>query len=130
VSQPTLDRDSTILEHEGLIVEKKEVRSTDGLDSCKVFMFFKDDKDIQGRTRKALEILKEDYVQVTLFQIASLAGLKPEVLVDVAYELAPKLNLFIGQESTIRPPDAARAMEIAIRGRNTFVEIIPHRDTA
>jgi hypothetical protein len=107
VSQATLDRDIAILKRNKLIVEKKEIRSTEGRDSRKVFIFYKDNKDIGERTRKAMEKLEKDYVQVTLFQIASLAGLKPGVLTDVAYELAPKLNLMIGQESIMRPPKAA-----------------------
>jgi hypothetical protein len=107
VSQATLDRDIAILKREKLIVAKKEIRSIKGVDSRKVFIFFKDDKHIEEKTRKAMEILEKDYVQVTLFQIASLAGLKPDDFIDVAYELAPKLNLLIGQESIERPPNPA-----------------------
>jgi hypothetical protein len=104
VCQAALDRDIALLKREHLIVEKKEIRSINGVDSRKVFIFFKDDKDLQGRTRKAMEILEKEFVQVTLFQIASLAGLKPEALIDAAYELAPKLNLLIGEISQVRPP--------------------------
>jgi hypothetical protein len=104
VSQAAIDRDIATLKREQLIVEKKEIRSINGVDSRKVFIFFKDDKDVQGRTRKAMEILEKEYVQVTLFQIASLAGLKPDDLISIAYELAPKLNLLIGQDSKVRPP--------------------------
>lgn len=107
VSQATLDRDIAILKNENLIIEKLESRSLNGVNSRKVFIFFKDSKNIEGKTRKAMETLEKDHVQVTLFQIASLAGLKPDDLINAAYELAPKLNLLIGQESIIRPPNPA-----------------------
>ena len=96
VSKATLERDIKLLREEGIVVDKKESRLVSTVNARKVFMFFKDDKDIVGKTKKAMENLKEmGYAQVTLDLIASKAGFPPKTLKEAAYSLAPKINLMI-----------------------------------
>lgn len=104
ISEATLERDIKLLKKTKVVVDRKEARVVAGVISRKVFMFFKDDKDIVGKTKKAMENLKQDFNQVTLEQIASYSGLPPEKIVDTAYALAPKLNLLIGKEAKATPP--------------------------
>lgn len=105
-SEATLQRDIKLLKETGLIVDRKidESRIVNGIDIRKVFIFFKDDKDIVGNTKKAMEILKHEYTQITLDQIASYAGLPPGMILNAAYALAPKLGLLIGSEAKEVPP--------------------------
>jgi DNA-binding transcriptional ArsR family regulator len=106
VSQSTLERDMKLLKKTRLVVERKELKISDEKVSKKVFMFFKDDKDIVRNVDKAMENLKQDFCQVTLDQIASCSGLAPDDdMRRVAYALAPKLGLPIGREPIERPPD-------------------------
>lgn len=101
-SKPTLDRDIRLLKKTKLIIDKNESRLFDGIRTRKVFIFFKDDQDIIGRTKRAMEKLRQHYRQVTLELIASHAGLPPESIQKVAYALAPKLDLPIGKEEYSR----------------------------
>jgi hypothetical protein len=101
-SDATLQRDMKLLKETGLIIDKKESRLVDGIHTRKVFIFFKDDKDIVGKTKKAMEKLKRRYGQVTLELIASYAGLLSENIQEAAYTLAAKLDLPIGKEESFR----------------------------
>jgi len=101
-SNATLQRDIKLLKETGLIIDKKESRPVDGIRTRKVFIFFKDDRDIVGKTEKAMKKLKPRYRQVTLELIASHAGLPPESIQEVAYTLAPNLDLPIGKEESFR----------------------------
>jgi hypothetical protein len=97
-SEATLRRDVRLLKKTRLVIERREPRTTDGSISRKVFIFFKDDKDIVGKTKNAMESLRGDHLQVTLDQIASLAGMPPTQIEEAAYALAPELNLLIGKD--------------------------------
>jgi len=91
-----------LLKETGLIKEKKESRIINGISTRKVFIFFKDDKDIIGRTKRAMENLKQTYSQVTLDLIASRVGLPPDKIQEAAYTLAAELNLPIGKKESLR----------------------------
>jgi hypothetical protein len=105
-SKATLLRDIKLLKKTKLVVERREARTTDGRISRKTFTFFKDNKDVIGKTRNAMEKLKENYTQITLDLIASHAGLPPEDVKNAAYTLASELGLLIGKDSKDRPPAA------------------------
>ena len=104
VSESTLTRDMKILKEVGLVKERRELRVVDGVAARKVFIFFKDDIDVLGRTRQAMLSLKENYTQVTLDQIASNAGLEPTKVTEAAYALARELKLQIGSNAIETPP--------------------------
>lgn len=101
-SDATLQRDIKLLKETGLIIHKKESRLVDGICTRKVFIFFKDDRDVVGKTERAMEKLKRRYGQVTLELIASHAGLLPEDIQEAAYTLAAKLDLPIGKKESFR----------------------------
>jgi len=101
-SDATLQRDIKLLKETGLIIHKKESRLVDGIHTRKVLIFFKDDRDIVGKTEKAMEKLKRRYSQVTLELIASYAGLLPENIQEAAYTSAAKLDLPIGKKESFR----------------------------
>jgi hypothetical protein len=103
-SEATIHRDIGLLKKVGLVVEKKVLKTTENVDSRKVFIFFKDDIDIVGKTKRAMEILKKDFRQVTLDQIASISGLPPTKITEAAYALAAQLDLLIGKEAIEAPP--------------------------
>lgn len=104
ISEATLQRDMTLLKETKVVVERKEPRVAKEVISRKVFLFFKDDEDIVGKTKKAMENLKQDFRQVTLDQIASHSGLSPDQIRSAAYALAPKLALLIGKDAIEAPP--------------------------
>jgi len=103
-SKATLLRDMRLLKKTNLVVVRREPRTTDGRSSRKTFIFFKDNRDVVGKTKSAMEKLKKDYTQITLDLIASHAGLPPEDIKSAAYALAPELGLLIGETSKERPP--------------------------
>jgi len=99
-SEATLLRDVELLMKTELIIEKPETRQINGISTRKIFIFFKDDKDVVGKTKKAMNDLKDEfYGQVTLDLIASRVGLPPETIRDAAYTLAPEVGLLIGMEN-------------------------------
>lgn len=107
VSESTLTHNLKILKDEGLVKERRQSKTVDGIVARRVFFFFKDDVDVLGRTRQTMLSLRENYVQVTLDQIASNVGLEPKVVTEAAYALARELNLQIGSSAIEAPPRAA-----------------------
>ena len=104
VSTSTIKRDIKLLKRLGLIVEKRVAKTTGEKNSRKVFIFFKDNKDVVGKTENAMEALKREFIQVTLDQIASRAGFPPSIVEEHAFALAPKLKLIIGKkEISVQP---------------------------
>ncbi|NIU82342.1 MAG: hypothetical protein GWN17_02125 [Candidatus Korarchaeota archaeon] len=77
------------------------MRARNDVNTRKVFVFFKDERDIVGKTRMAMENLKRTHRQVTLDLIASRAGLPPKEIHEAAYALAPELDLLIGMKESL-----------------------------
>ena len=100
----TIHRDIKLLKKTGLIVEKRKQKTMGQVISRKVFIFFKDNRDVVGKTKDAMENLKQEYSQVTLDLIACHAGFPPEEIRVAAYNLAPQLDLLIGKEEKQKPP--------------------------
>ena len=104
-SNATLGRDIKLLKKTGMVVERKEARTVGTTISRKVFIFFKDNRDVVGKIRKTIQDLKKEYSQITLDQIASRSGFPPRKVEEEAYSLASKLDMLIGKDPIQRPPD-------------------------
>jgi hypothetical protein len=113
ISESSFDRDISLLKSTGVIVVQRKPETTVTKISGKtvtrvsriVYIFFKDNTDIVGRTRKAMRTLAVDFSRITIDQIASTAGLPPRQIEEHAYRYAPTLNIQIGKEPLERPPN-------------------------